>query len=108
MPLNCVEEFNKISIAGQLKMKLLVKFFSGSLHKEKLAEGQQANVYIKQICDDIYCIPSDMPNMMNNRIGCDNKSQESMQAVWPNYDEYRILFKVITVAWFSYQKEKIV
>lgn len=41
MPLSCVEEFNKILIAGQLKMKLLVKFFSGCLPKEVLSEDDK-------------------------------------------------------------------
>lgn len=68
-------------------MKLLVKFFCGSLHKEGLTG--QAKAYTKKICDGINCNPSDLPNMMENGIGW-QRLQVSVQAVPPDDDLHSV------------------
>lgn len=51
--------------AGEIKTKLLVKW---GPTQGRVSRGQRAKAYIKQICGDINCNPSDLPNMMIKRI----------------------------------------
>lgn len=54
---------------GELLVKLLVKFVCESLCKEELTEDNKPRLYVKQICDNASYNASDLPNIMNNRIG---------------------------------------
>ena len=53
---------------GELKMKLLVKFYCGSLHMEKRNQGRPARTFVDQLEEDIGCSKENLPILMADRM----------------------------------------